>query len=61
MVWVEGEPGIGKSCLVSEALAAANQPGFDVAWGIAGVQGGLASSEAVATNLLTVRVDLDSP
>jgi predicted ATPase len=26
VVWVEGEPGIGKSALVTEALAAAGQP-----------------------------------
>jgi DNA-binding CsgD family transcriptional regulator/tetratricopeptide (TPR) repeat protein len=33
VVWVEGEPGIGKSSLVAEALAAAGQPGWDVGWG----------------------------
>jgi len=33
VVWVEGEPGIGKSALVAEALAAANQPGWDIGWG----------------------------
>jgi DNA-binding CsgD family transcriptional regulator len=33
VAWVEGEPGIGKSALVAEALAAAAQPGWDVAWG----------------------------
>ena len=33
VVWVEGEPGIGKSALVAEALAAAAPPGWDVAWG----------------------------
>jgi DNA-binding CsgD family transcriptional regulator/tetratricopeptide (TPR) repeat protein len=33
VVWVEGEPGIGKSALVTEALAAAAQPGWDVGWG----------------------------
>jgi DNA-binding CsgD family transcriptional regulator len=32
---VEGEPGIGKSSLVAEALAAASQPGWDVGWGMA--------------------------
>jgi DNA-binding CsgD family transcriptional regulator/tetratricopeptide (TPR) repeat protein len=35
VVWVEGEPGIGKSCLVAEALAGADQPGLDVGWGMA--------------------------
>lgn len=34
MVWVEGEPGIGKSALVAEALAVAG-PGWDVGWGAA--------------------------
>ena len=33
VVWVEGEPGIGKSSLVTEALAVAGQPGWDVGWG----------------------------
>jgi len=33
VVWVEGEPGIGKSSLVAEALAPAVQPGWDVGWG----------------------------
>jgi DNA-binding CsgD family transcriptional regulator/tetratricopeptide (TPR) repeat protein len=33
VVWVEGEPGIGKSALVAEALAEAGQPGWDVGWG----------------------------
>src|SRR5580693_1725542 len=32
VVWVEGEPGIGKSALVAEALAVADQPGWDVGW-----------------------------
>ncbi len=36
MVWVEGEPGIGKSSLVAEALAAGGARGWDVGWGIAG-------------------------
>jgi hypothetical protein len=34
VVWVEGEPGIGKSSLVAEALAAID-PGWDVGWGVA--------------------------
>ena len=36
VVWVEGEPGIGKSSLVAEALAAGNAPGWDIGWGVAG-------------------------
>jgi DNA-binding CsgD family transcriptional regulator len=36
VVWVEGEPGIGKSSLVAEALAADSVPGWDIGWGIAG-------------------------
>ena len=32
VVWIEGEPGIGKSSLAAEALAAAGQPGWDVGW-----------------------------
>jgi DNA-binding CsgD family transcriptional regulator/tetratricopeptide (TPR) repeat protein len=35
VVWVEGEPGIGKSSLVTEALAVAGQPGWDIGWGTA--------------------------
>ena len=35
VVWVEGEPGIGKSSLVAEALAAASEPGWDIGWGMA--------------------------
>ena len=35
VVWVEGEPGIGKSALVTEALAGASQPGWDGGWGVA--------------------------
>src|SRR5690348_7802220 len=33
VVWVEGEPGIGKSALVAEALSAVSQSGWDVGWG----------------------------
>src|ERR1700722_10890692 len=35
VVWVEGEPGIGKSSLVTEALAVAGQPEWDAGWGVA--------------------------
>ena len=35
VVWVEGEPGIGKSSLVVEALAAVGEPGWDIGWGFA--------------------------
>jgi hypothetical protein len=36
VVWVEGEPGIGKSSLVAEALAAGGAPAWDIGWGAAG-------------------------
>ena len=36
VVWVEGEPGIGKSSLVAEGLAAAGDQGWDIDWGTAG-------------------------
>jgi DNA-binding CsgD family transcriptional regulator len=35
VIWVEGEPGIGKSSLVAEALAEASEREWDVGWGIA--------------------------
>jgi hypothetical protein len=35
VIWVEGEPGIGKSSLVAEALAEAGDPEWDIGWGIA--------------------------
>jgi hypothetical protein len=34
VVWIEGEPGIGKSSLVAEAMAA-NDPGSDISWAMA--------------------------
>jgi len=36
VVWVEGEPGIGKSSLVAEGLAVAGELGWDIGWGTAG-------------------------
>jgi hypothetical protein len=33
VVWVEGEPGIGKSSLVAEALAAGGTTGWDMGGG----------------------------
>jgi len=51
VVWVEGEPGIGKSSLVAEALAAVSQPGWDVGWGMADT----------LTERLPLRVMLDRP
>jgi AAA ATPase domain len=33
-VWVEGEPGIGKSSLVAEALSGADELGWDIGWGM---------------------------
>jgi len=35
VVWVEGEPGIGKSSLVAEGLAVASDLGWDIGWGVA--------------------------
>jgi DNA-binding CsgD family transcriptional regulator/tetratricopeptide (TPR) repeat protein len=35
VVWVEGEPGIGKSSLVAEVLTADGDPGWDIGWGMA--------------------------
>jgi predicted ATPase len=35
VIWVEGEPGIGKSSLVAEALAEAGDPEWDIGWGMA--------------------------
>ena len=35
VVWVEGEPGIGKSSLVIEALAGVSELGWDIGWGFA--------------------------
>src|ERR1700678_490522 len=38
VVWVEGEPGIGKSSLVAEALAHSD-PKWDIGWGRADLLG----------------------
>jgi DNA-binding CsgD family transcriptional regulator len=35
VVWIEGEPGIGKSSLVAEALAEVDEPKWDISWGVA--------------------------
>jgi DNA-binding CsgD family transcriptional regulator/tetratricopeptide (TPR) repeat protein len=35
VIWVEGEPGIGKSSLVVEALAGVTELGWDIGWGFA--------------------------
>ena len=39
VIWVEGEPGIGKSALLTEAvtgtLAAADRAGWELGWGTA--------------------------
>jgi DNA-binding CsgD family transcriptional regulator len=35
-VWIEGEPGIGKSSLIAEALAADSDAKWNIAWGTAG-------------------------
>jgi AAA ATPase domain len=49
VVWVEGEPGIGKSSLVAEGLAAGCDPSWDIGWGTAGT----------LTERLPLRVMLD--
>src|SRR5580698_9740013 len=35
LFWVEGEPGIGKSSLVAEALAETSAERWDIGWGVA--------------------------
>ena len=35
VIWIEGEPGIGKSSLVVEALAGVSELGWDIGWGMA--------------------------
>jgi AAA ATPase domain len=48
VVWVEGEPGIGKSSLVAEALAEAGDPGWDIGWGVADQAGRTLSAKRCA-------------
>jgi hypothetical protein len=59
-VWVEGEPGIGKSSLVTEALAVAGQPGWDVGWGWADQLAGRLPLR-VMQDCLQVRVNSSDP
>ena len=35
VIWVEGEPGVGKSALVAQALALADDPKWDIGWATA--------------------------
>src|SRR5580698_1435123 len=57
-VWVEGEPGIGKSSLVAEALAPASELGWDIGWGIAD---GLAERLPLSVIQDCLQVRLSSP
>jgi DNA-binding CsgD family transcriptional regulator len=57
-VWIEGEPGIGKSSLVAEALAPASELGWDVGWGIAD---GLAERLPLSVIQDCLQVRLSSP
>ncbi|HUD77494.1 MAG TPA: AAA family ATPase [Streptosporangiaceae bacterium] len=57
-VWVEGEPGIGKSSLVGEALAPASELGWDIGWGIAD---GLAERLPLSVIQDCLQVRLSSP
>ncbi|RLK61985.1 BTAD domain-containing putative transcriptional regulator [Actinokineospora cianjurensis] len=54
-VWVEGEPGLGKSALLAEALADAGELGCQLAWATAGDQAPL------GVILRCLAVDVDSP
>jgi len=59
VVWVEGEPGIGKSSLVAEALAVAGQPEWDV--GCAGADQLTRLPLRVMQNCLQVRPSSADP
>src|SRR5271169_5204860 len=58
VIWVEGEPGIGKSSLVAEALAAVSEPGWDIGWGMADQ---LAERTPLSVMLDCLQVRLSSP
>ena len=58
VVWVEGEPGIGKSSLVAEGLAAGTDPSWDVGWGVAST---LTQRLPLRTMLDCLQVRPDSP
>jgi DNA-binding CsgD family transcriptional regulator len=58
VIWVEGEPGIGKSSLVAEGLAAGTDPSWDIGWGIAGT---LTQRLPLRTMLDCLQVRPDSP
>jgi DNA-binding CsgD family transcriptional regulator/tetratricopeptide (TPR) repeat protein len=57
VVWVEGEPGIGKSSLVAEALADSD-PKWDIGWGMADP---LAERVPLQVVLDCLQVRMDSP
>jgi hypothetical protein len=58
VIWVEGEPGIGKSSLVAEGLATGTDPSWDIGWGIAGT---LTQRLPLRTMLDCLQVRPDSP
>src|SRR5271169_6154223 len=58
VIWVEGEPGIGKSSLVVEALAGASELGWDIGWGMADQ---LAERTPLSVMLDCLQVRLSSP
>jgi DNA-binding CsgD family transcriptional regulator/tetratricopeptide (TPR) repeat protein len=58
VVWVEGEPGIGKSSLVAQALTTGSDAGWDIGWGVADK---LAERLPLRVMLDTLRVRPGSP